>query len=219
MTANVAKKIALVMADIGKIEKVRSGGVNYAFQAWDDIRAELRSACIAHGLVIIPHVTSHSYERIEQDGKTAQYQHVAGMRFEIVDVDTGDSHIAEWFGEARDTSDKGLQKAGTSGMKYWLLKTFQIADRDASEQDEQPAPEIVGRAVQVPNADERVKKHLARLIPANSDSDADKKAVAEPRRKMWDRFCKAYGQAAVQVLLGCDDLQMAENALKEKEAA
>ena len=132
----VAQKILKVMEEVSSIEKVKSGGVNYAFQAWADVLPAIRTACIKHGLVIVPSMGQSSIGEW-QGANSKSATHNVPMKFLIIDADSGECIEAEWSGEARDVSDKGKQKAATSGMKYWLLKLFMVPDRESAEHDEQ----------------------------------------------------------------------------------
>jgi|GEM_PF-4547377 len=54
--------------------------------------------------------------------------------------DTGATITTRWTGEAADSQDKGINKAATAALKYWLLKTFLISTGD-EDPDAVPAPE------------------------------------------------------------------------------
>lgn len=206
---NLASKILLVMNEIGAIEKKKApqgSGINYAFQGWDDVRANLRDACIKHRLVVIPSVSNHSFERIEKDSKSDQYQWNVTINFTIIDPDSGETMESSWGGEARDTSDKGLQKAFTSGMKYWLLKTFQIADRETTENDEAPA-EALPSMQSLPEKNgppsEVVVNHLKRLIPGG-ETDEQKTQATAGRKSLWADCQKYFGNDASKIIAGTD---------------
>ena len=51
-----------------------------------------------------------------------------------------------WYAEAKDSSDKALNKLSTAAQKYWLIRTFLISDIDPDEFGEQPPlPMLVRR--------------------------------------------------------------------------
>ena len=225
---NLASKILLVMNEIGAIEKKKApkdSGISYAFQGWDDVRAGLRDACVRHRLVVIPSVSTYSLERIEKAQKTDQYQWSVSINFTIIDPDSGETMESSWAGEARDTSDKGLQKAFTSGMKYWLLKTFQIADRETTENDEAPAPESGEEPKKSPEPkaetnngapSESVVKHLKRLIPGG-DSEEHKVQATAGRKSIWDDCQKYFGSDASKIISGSDSYEELVNQIDAKK--
>ena len=141
----VAQKVLKVMEEVSSIEKVKSGGVNYAFQAWADVLPAIRAACIKHGLVIVPSMGQSDIGEW-QGANSKSATHNVPLRFLLIDADSGESIEAEWSGESRDVSDKGKQKAATSGMKYWLLKLFMVPDRESAEHDEAGTDEIKPQA-------------------------------------------------------------------------
>lgn len=145
MSSAIAKKMLEASKSIGHIEK---GGFNahfkFKFQAWDDVLPAIRDALAEVGLWIIPSATMNS--RIG-DVTTVD------LTFQIIDTDTGETMIATWVGEGKDGQDKGVQKAGTSGTKYWFLKAFQIpcegvedTDALAPETKEKAKPAQVSKA-------------------------------------------------------------------------
>jgi hypothetical protein len=76
-----------------------------------------------------------------------------GLLFEVVDVKQLENNICQVqvcitlsddetekkvtvFGHGQDKGDKGIYKAMTGAVKYWLYKTFLISTNDDPEQDE-----------------------------------------------------------------------------------
>lgn len=123
----VYKKIGLVREAIGSVDK---DGYNphhkYNYQSWEDVLGSVRRACSAHGLLILPSTTD-----IKQEGKKT----TLGIRFTLVDIDSGEKVELDWVGESDDAQDKGVNKAGTAGYKYFCLKLFQITTKDDEDPD------------------------------------------------------------------------------------
>ena len=137
-SAKVATKLAEAMRKTSHIAKVSKQGISYSFQAWDDVLPAVREAILEVGLVIVPSMgQSEIGEYRKNESANAQSVHNVPLTFLVIDTDSGECIEAEWSGESRDVSDKGKQKAGTSGMKYWLLKLFMIPDKESSDLDEQ----------------------------------------------------------------------------------
>lgn len=150
MSAAIAKKMIAVSKAVGHIEK---GGYNqhfkFKFQAWDDVLPAVRDALAEHGLWIIPSATLK-----DRTGDNS----MVDLTFRIIDTDTGEEIIATWIGEGKDNQDKGFQKAATSGVKYWLLKAFQIPcegveDSDALGPEQKPKAEQKPKPAQQSKAD------------------------------------------------------------------
>jgi hypothetical protein len=52
----------------------------------------------------------------------------------FIDAATGDTLDSVWWSEALDTGDKGINKAATQGVKYFLLKFFLAGDDQDSDE-------------------------------------------------------------------------------------
>ena len=146
MPPSVAKKILAATKLIKPIDKSETNKTqNYKFQPWNIIQAEVRKALVEAELLCLTSVRDHAQVDGETKAGGAQYRHVAWVDVQFVDPDTGECWASTWAGEAFDSVDKGLQKAITSAVKYALLKTFHISDKDTKDADaetpEEPAPQ------------------------------------------------------------------------------
>lgn len=56
-------------------------------------------------------------------------------------ADESESFQTRVFGRGRDTQDKGIYKAITGAMKYWLFKTFLVSTGDDPETDGKSDPQ------------------------------------------------------------------------------
>lgn len=61
---------------------------------------------------------------------------IAKFEFEIVDRETGEREVYQAFGSGADTGDKGLYKAYTGAIKYFLANNFLVAEGTDPENDE-----------------------------------------------------------------------------------
>jgi hypothetical protein len=134
---SVALKIALVMGDLERIEK---DGYNthssYAYTTLDAMYDAVRRVMAAHRLVIIPDL-----ERVENlEWKNKGYLYRIHMVFNLVDADSGDSRVCRWQAEGSDFSDKGLNKAMMTALKFFLKSTFLISTGDPDPDGETPPP-------------------------------------------------------------------------------
>jgi hypothetical protein len=155
---SVYKKIHAVMKDVEylqKDDKVSFGNTSYKAISEEKVTQSVRSAMLKHGLVIIPIEQEHSKE-----GTLTS----VNVKYQIVDVDTGDFIIAVSSGTGADTQDKGVGKAMTYAYKYLMLRTFAIPtgddpDKVSSEEldfkaRQQKKPTLLNGAKSEPMADD-----------------------------------------------------------------
>jgi len=133
----LAATIAQVMADIDGVPKTGYNDFhNYEYSTDDDVMGALRPVMAKHGLVALPDLVSRDVQRFgsEAEGYTLHTRIVLDIT--LIDSDSGQQRTMRWEGEAQDTQDKGLYKAYTSAIKYFMLKTFLLsADTDVETDD------------------------------------------------------------------------------------
>ena len=130
-------KMVKIMAAVGNVAK---GGRNdfqkYDFVQSDDVLDAVRIEMVKNNVVLFPRMIGY-----EQTAETKGFHAVVHFEFTLIDADSGETMSGTWYGEASDSGDKSFSKAGTSALKYWLLKTFMIsanepdADKDSPEFD------------------------------------------------------------------------------------
>lgn len=121
-----------VMTSVGAIPKNGHNDFhNYDYVKESDVAEGVRERCIEAGLLIFTCI--HNVEREPMpDGK--RFMTSIEMGITVVCPETKETQIFHWRGAGEDPSDKGLQKAITNGLKYWMLKTFLIgSDGDDAE--------------------------------------------------------------------------------------
>jgi len=133
-------KLAQVTGEIGAIEahgfhdflKTR-----YVTEA--DILEAVREKLAARNVVMLPSVTTIA-EREAKVGKDKKDTIITTVRviFTFCDGDTGESHSCEWAGSGEDPGDKGLSKAYTQALRYFLMKAF-LVTADAEGAAKPPA--------------------------------------------------------------------------------
>lgn len=144
---NLYQKLLKITEEIGKIEKTgRNAMQNYAFIEQAQVVAELRPQLARWGVMIIPETIDRTVERFEvtrSNGKQGVDVHVrVKSRYTVVDADNPDDKIVcEWdAGEAIDSSDKATNKAATASHKYFLMKLFNISDKEDGDSESPEAP-------------------------------------------------------------------------------
>lgn len=139
---NLYQKISEITASLGVIQKDSSAPAamgGYRFISHAMMLGHLRHELTARNVVIIPSgeelLRADVTEKKVEDSKGVRisynYRTIVKFNFTVVDGDNPqDFFNAYWLGEGMDTSDKGVQKAGTSAEKYFLMKLFKIGDKD-----------------------------------------------------------------------------------------
>lgn len=126
-------KIAKVMS---QVERVPKNGYNnfhkYEYATESDLTEAIRPILQEAGLAFFSTVIEQ-----ERDGEFTK----AKMEFTLADVETGETLTSTYWGEGQDKGDKGLYKAYTGAVKYFLMKTFLIPTGDDPEADEQQKPQ------------------------------------------------------------------------------
>lgn len=170
----LALKIGRIMAAVGNIAKSgRNKFQNYDFIQSDDVVDAIRNQMINNNVIIIPRMLGY-----EMSAETKGFHAVVQFEFTLIDADSGESMSATWYGEASDSSDKSFSKAGTSALKYWLLKTFMIsagepdADKEGIEHDHQERQQRTPRQALNGNGQQE------RRIPPKSNQDAPNLSAA-----------------------------------------
>lgn len=146
--ANVYEKIANIQQDIHTVIKSGENTFHhYRYAKERDVIAEVKPLLGREGLVITHSVTAES--EIEH-GKTKagdpKYLTKLTVKFRITNVkDPNDFVEADAIGSGQDGEDKGVPKAYTMALKYFLSKMFLIETGDDAEKDERGSRKQTGR--------------------------------------------------------------------------
>lgn len=136
-TRTLAAKIAAISKDLGAIKKGgHNSEQNYDFIEYAAVSGKIRELLDKHGVAIIP--TVEDYERDDvtsRNGKTG-YHYTLKMHFTVINADDQTDRIeATWMGESTDWGDKGINKAETSGTKYFYMRLFNISEKGDADND------------------------------------------------------------------------------------
>jgi len=134
-----AEALARVLSQVRRVPKNgRNTFHKYDYTTESDLTDFLRPLLADAGLTIIPEIVNYISSPVadKKDTNTATVQ----MAFRILHAESGDVlGPFGWYGEARDTGgDKGLYKAITGSVKYFLFKTFLVSTGDDPEIEEKP---------------------------------------------------------------------------------
>jgi len=135
-----AKFGAKLSALIGKASYVKKSGYNsfhkYNYATEGDFLALVKPLLAEHKLAVM--ASTESVERIEVEptskGKR-QWVTQVKMTFKLIDAETGYSESLTSFGTGIDSEDKGLYKAITGCVKYFISKLFLVETGDDPERE------------------------------------------------------------------------------------
>ena len=135
-TQSLVSKLADVQAAIGVIAKTgRNTFQNYSYAEEAAIVEAVRGELAKRSIMVLPSIVGVTREDTLTTIQT---------RYTITDGDSGESLTCEWAGTGSDKQDKGLYKAITGSLKYFLLKTFLMptGDNGIADDPEHPAREV-----------------------------------------------------------------------------
>lgn len=128
------RKIGAIIKENVTVEK---NGYNafhkYKYSTESDITEVARKMFIKYNLAM-----SSTVENVSP-GPAADITRVH-VKFTLVDLDTGEYEVRSYYGDGQDKGDKGLYKAYTGAVKYFLAKTLMISTDDDPEKDEDETP-------------------------------------------------------------------------------
>lgn len=121
------KKLSAVLAEVGYIQKDKRNDFHkYNYASETAILERLHPLFVTHGLIL--NINCSDYGR--QGDLT-----LIKLTIKIIDADSGQEDISTFYGEGQDKGDKGIYKAYTGAIKYFLMKTFMIPTGDDPEQE------------------------------------------------------------------------------------
>lgn len=144
LSAKLAAKKSKVRECVkGIVKEGQNKFQNYKFAQEKDVVVAVRAALIEIGLDFSMEAGSCEISH-KIPTKTGEMEHfVLHLVCTLTDTETGFSERSPWIAGAADSGDKAIQKAFTSGEKYFLMKTFLIPTGDDLEAfiavDEPPA--------------------------------------------------------------------------------
>jgi hypothetical protein len=131
------RKLAEVMAEVGYVQKQGYNSFHkYKYVTEADLIEAVRQKLAERNVVLIPSVVDVGERPVTSDKGKQSTVTTVKVAFTFCDGDTGELHRAEWAGAGDDPADKGLYKAYTGALKYFLMKAFLIATGDDPEGDD-----------------------------------------------------------------------------------
>lgn len=137
-TKSLTARIAAISKELGAIAKSgHNKEQGYDFIEYAEVSGKMRELFEKHGVAIYPHVEQilRADDVQSKYGKVG-YHLIIQMRFLIVNADdTTDQIERSWLGEATDYGDKAVNKAETSGVKYFYMRLFNISEKGDKDND------------------------------------------------------------------------------------
>ncbi len=140
---NLYQRLLAITDEVGKIEKTgMNSSQGYKFIEHAEVMATIRPQLVKHGVMVVPETlernidryvkTTPGYKPTDPAKEQASYHVNVSSRYTIINADDPtDRIVCEWNGgEALDTSDKATNKALTASQKTFLMKLFNVSDKD-----------------------------------------------------------------------------------------
>lgn len=187
-----------------EVKRIKKNGYNsfhkYNYATESDVKDEIRGILLENKLSFSADLINRKEETVNTKQGTATKTDVV-MMFTLTDTETGYFENYVHDGVTIDNSDKGIYKAYSNTIKYFLMDQFLIPTGDDAEKD---APEIAPQqnnnqqqnqnpnqqTNQQPNKTDNNEKPTWRLIMDSEDilAKVSGKEKTEVRQKLKDKF-------------------------------
>lgn len=192
-------KLCKIMGEIGWIEKRGRNDFhkyNYVMEA--DLVDTVRSKLAEAGIFVFTSVEDVSViPGFGKDGNSLVTQVRTVHTFH--DAETGEMFSVEGVGHGEDKNDKGVYKAMTGAMKYFLMKNFLVATGDDPEdgRNDQERSDRQMKKERAPKNESQPKQALKEPVKGNeaamkqiTDNEAEWKAAMN---KVYRLFAAVFG--------------------------
>lgn len=192
VTRSLIGKLANVMAEISRVKKNGTNKFqNYAYATEADLVEEVRQKLGSRGVFVFTEI--ETVEQKETGRKTSGGAAILVTRVKarhtFRDSDSDESVSLCSYGEGEDSGDKGIYKALTGAVKYFISKNFLMSTGDDPENDEAEHKAERGRA----NSQNQNGKSRAQERPGFSTGvpfeqhQAEQNRPAEPKAGTTER--------------------------------
>lgn len=171
---SLSAKIAAISKELGAIAKSgKNKEQGYAFIEYAEVSGKMRDLFDKHGIAIYPEVESvlQSETVTSKYGKEG-YHYILAMKFLVVNADDqNDKFERSWLGEAIDYGDKSINKAETSGVKYFYMRLFNISEKGDSDNDSDASSHDIAKSkvMKSPEADfAKIEADVAKINDMDS---------------------------------------------------
>lgn len=128
---SLATKLAAIGKEIGSVKKSGKNIMQkYDYIEYGVVAGKIRELFDKYHIIIIPNVDNIQQDEITGKNGGKGYHFIIQMTFTLINGENlEDREVATWCGEASDYGDKGINKAETSGTKYFLMRLFNISEK------------------------------------------------------------------------------------------
>lgn len=142
----IFKSMIEVMKKISPIAKGRENREQgFAFRGVDDVYNELQPILAEIGIFTVPHVLQRLEEKV-QVGSGKIWNHVKmEIIFDFVAIDGSYVVAGPFWGEGKDSGDKGSNKCEAIAHKYAFLQVFSIPTAEEKDPDATTPPQAAGK--------------------------------------------------------------------------
>ena len=167
------KKIQQVHEFLSKQKYISDGynsGQKYEYIKSYNYRELLGKACLQVGLLFKPVIANHKIDKITTKSGEMNLTTIAG-NFCFIDPESGMHEDYTFFSDGADSLDKGVFKAETLGLKYFVLNTFllpQQQDEIDPEQEEKPEKKASKPSTNAPATAEQRKEAKEKVVADNN---------------------------------------------------
>lgn len=172
---SLAAKLARIGKEIGKVDKTgKNQQQHYDYIEYGVVAGRIRELFDEYRVIIIPNVKEYSVDVITAKNGGKGYHYSLSMEFSIINGDDpADKLIASWMGESADYGDKGINKAETSGIKYFLMRLFNVSEKGEEDAD--------AKTPEIDDTNPRIKKPTVREVSYAISSIDQTKTLNELR--------------------------------------
>jgi hypothetical protein len=182
-----------------EIKRIKKNGYNsfhnYHYATESDVKDEIRAILLENQLSI----TNDLLNRVETVVNTKNGQATktdVKMLFVITDTETGYFEEYTHDGVTIDNSDKGIYKAYSNTIKYFLMDTFLIPTGDDAEKD---APELAGQPQGNPGNNQKPQQRQGTARGSQGGGQANDKPTWRKIMDAEDKLVQVAGTDKTQV--------------------
>lgn len=191
---NVYKKLGEILKESLRVAKNGNNDFHkYKYATEADILEVGREAFTAHNLVYT----------VNQKSVSNPNETLTRVELEItlVDLDSGEHLLLSAFGEGQDKGDKGIYKAVTGAIKYFLTKNLMISTNDDPENENEARtyPKAKAAKVVIDNGSDKVDLETVPPTIPNAKVTAEMAAPKKRSGFVKSGASAATGNAAVKV--------------------
>lgn len=145
---SLVSKLAAIGKAVGVMEKDgKNAQQGYAFIEYAAIAGKIRDLFAEYGVIVFPEVINREKDVVRSSSGSVGYHYNLDMRFTALNGDDRDDKIvALWQGEATDYGDKGINKAETSGTKYFIMRLLNISEKGDDNDSNTPPNQAPDKA-------------------------------------------------------------------------